>query len=111
MKEAPDASLPRKASHGPSTARASTIFTIKMICKGEEQSTNLPLDQAMIGQLALEAEIRDMRISELLAALIIASAKKDLFEILLQQHPKRGANEWHRFVTPEICKVSTRAEK
>ena len=41
----------------------------------------------MIGQLALEAEIRNMRIGELLAALIIAIVKGDLLEPLLQQHP------------------------
>ena len=111
MEEAPDAALPGKASHARSTAPASTVFTIRMICKNEEQSINLPLDQAMIGQLALEAEIRDMRIGELLVALIVAIVKKDLLELLLQQHPKRGANEWHLFVTPEIHKILTRAEK
>ena len=47
----------------------------------------------MIGQLALEAEIRNMRIGELLAALIIAIVKGGLLEPLLQQHPKRGAND------------------
>jgi len=61
-----------------------------MICGGEEQSTDLPLDQAAIGQFALEAEIRNMRIGELLAALIIAIVKGDLLEPLLQQHRKRG---------------------
>ena len=49
----------------------------------------MPLDQAMIGQLALEAEIRNMRIVELLAALIIAILKTNSLEPLLQQHPKR----------------------
>jgi hypothetical protein len=44
----------------------------------------------MIGQLALEAEIRNMRIGELLAELIIAILKRNLLEPLLQQHPKRG---------------------
>jgi hypothetical protein len=34
-----------------------------------------------------------MRIGELLAALIIAIVKGDLLEPLLQQHPKRGAND------------------
>jgi hypothetical protein len=61
-----------------------------MICGGEEQSIDLPLDQTMIGQLALEAEIRNMRIGELLAELIIAILKRNLLEPLLQQHPKRG---------------------
>ena len=62
-----------------------------MICGGEEQSIDLPLDQAMIGQLALEAEIRNMRIGELLAELVIAVLKRNLLEPLLQQHPKRGS--------------------
>jgi hypothetical protein len=35
--------------------------------KDQERSTGLPLDQAMIKQLVLEAEIRGMRIGELLA--------------------------------------------
>ena len=73
-----------------SNGLASTVFSIKIICGGEEQSTDLPLDQAMIGQLALEAEIRDMRIGELLAALIIAILKKNLLEPLLQRTPNGG---------------------
>jgi hypothetical protein len=36
--------------------------------KDQERSTGLPLDQAMIKQLVLEAEIRGMRIGELLTA-------------------------------------------
>jgi len=44
----------------------------------------------MIAQLALEAEIRNMRIGELLAALIIAILKRNSLEPLLQEYPKRG---------------------
>jgi len=61
-----------------------------MTWAGEEQSIDLPIDQPMIGQLALEAEIRNMRIGELLAALIIAILKRNSLEPLLQEYPKRG---------------------
>jgi hypothetical protein len=54
--------------------------------KDHEQSTGLPLDPAMIKQLALEAEIRGMRMGELAAALLLAIIKKDLFQLVLQQH-------------------------
>jgi hypothetical protein len=48
--------------------------------KGHERSTGLPLDEEMISQLAMEAEIRGMRIGELVAALILEIVKKDLFQ-------------------------------
>jgi hypothetical protein len=50
--------------------------------KGQEQSTDLSLDEEMIGQLAIEAEIRGMRIGELLATLIRESIKKDFFQLI-----------------------------
>jgi hypothetical protein len=36
----------------------------------------------MIGQLAIEAEVRGLRIGELLAALILESVNKDLFPLI-----------------------------
>ena len=56
------------------------VFAIRMEYKGQERSTGLPLDQEMISQLAMEAEIRGMRIGELVAALILEIVKKDLFQ-------------------------------
>jgi hypothetical protein len=50
--------------------------------KGQEQSTSLPLNEEMIGRLAIEAEIRGMRIGELVAAFILAIVKKDLFHLV-----------------------------
>jgi hypothetical protein len=91
MEQAPGAGLTGEAGHARSNGPASPLFSIKMICAGEEQSVDLPIDQAMIGQLALEAEIRDMRIGELLAALIMGILTKNSLEPLLQRHPKRGA--------------------
>jgi hypothetical protein len=57
-------------------------FAIRMQYKGQERSTGVPLDEEMIGQLAIEAEIRSMRIGELVTALIRAIVKKDLFHLI-----------------------------
>ena len=53
--------------------------------KDEERSTYLPLDKVTIGQLLLEAEIRGMRINELVAALTLAIMKQDLFQLIGDQ--------------------------
>ena len=49
---------------------------------GEARSTDLLLDEEMIGQLAVEAEIRGMRIGELVGALILAIVEGDLFQLV-----------------------------
>ena len=53
--------------------------------KGEERTTDLPLTQDMIRQLAFEAELQNMRIGELIGELIAAMLKKDLFQAVLEQ--------------------------
>jgi hypothetical protein len=58
-------------------------FAIRMRYKGEERTTELPLTHDMIRQLAFEAELRNMRIGELVGELIIAIMKKDLFQQVL----------------------------
>ena len=58
------------------------MFAIRMEYKGQERSTGLPLNEEMISQLAMEAEIRGMRIGELVAALILEIVKKDLFQLI-----------------------------
>jgi len=50
---------------------------------GMERTTEPPLTLDMIGQLAWEAELRDMRIGELIAELIVAMVRKDLFSVVL----------------------------
>jgi len=92
MEQVSDAELPGEASQARSNGPASTVFSIRMICRGEEQSTDLPLDQAMIGQLALEAEIRNMRIGELLAAHIIFEEK--FAGAAASAAPKTGSERW-----------------
>jgi hypothetical protein len=54
-------------------------FAIRMQYKGEERTTELPLTQNMIAQLAFEAELRNMRIGQLIGELMITMLKKDLF--------------------------------
>jgi hypothetical protein len=58
-------------------------FAIRMRYKDEERTTELPLTHDMIRQLAFEAELRNMRIGELVGELIIAIMKKDLFQQVL----------------------------
>jgi hypothetical protein len=51
-------------------------FALRMRYKGEERTTELPLTNDMIVRLAFEAEVRGMRIGELVAELITAMAKE-----------------------------------
>ncbi len=69
----------------------SASFAIRMRYKGEERTTELPLTHDMIGQLALEADLRNMRIGELIGELMVAMLKKDLFHTVLQrEEPSNG---------------------
>jgi len=65
-------------------------FAIRMQYKGDERTIELPLTPDMITQLAFEAELRDMRIGELIGQLMVAMLKKDLFQAVLEQ--KKPAN-------------------
>ena len=51
--------------------------------KGEERTTKLALTQLEIGQLALEAGLRDMRIGEFISELVTATIQKNLFQRVL----------------------------
>jgi len=69
----------------------SANFAIRMRYKGEERTTELPLTQDMIRQLAFEAELRNMRIGELIGKLMVAMLKKDIFQaVLKQKKPDHG---------------------
>ena len=69
----------------------SASVAIRIQYNGMERIAALPLTLDVIGQLAWEAELRDMRIGELIAELIVAMVRKDLFPVVLD--PSR--------VTPE----------
>jgi hypothetical protein len=66
-------------------------FAIKMQYRGEERTTELPLTQDMIRQLAFEAQFRDMSIGELVSELIKAMMQKDLFQHALEPDQTRAA--------------------
>jgi hypothetical protein len=51
--------------------------------KGEGRTTQLALTPLAIGQLALEAGLRDMRIGEFVSELVTATIQKNLFQRVL----------------------------
>ena len=61
----------------------STKFAIRMQYRGEQRTTEVPLTNDMIRRLALEAELRRMKLGELISQLIVATVKKDLFDLVL----------------------------
>jgi hypothetical protein len=59
-------------------------FAIRMQYRGEERTTELPLTQDMIGQLAFEAAFRNVSIGKLIDELIVAVVKQDLLQTVLE---------------------------
>jgi hypothetical protein len=64
---------------------SSASFAVRMRYKGGERTTEVPLTHDMIGQLAVEAELRNMRIGELVSEVIVAVTKGDLFQLVLNK--------------------------
>jgi hypothetical protein len=62
----------------------SARLAIQMTFKGAMRTINLPVPGSMIGQLALEAEVRDMRLPELVAELLKSILKRGLFQLVLE---------------------------
>jgi hypothetical protein len=58
-------------------------LTLTMHYKGEERTIKLALTQLAIGQLALEAWLRDMRIGEFISELVIKTIQKNLLQRVL----------------------------
>jgi hypothetical protein len=71
----------RGASRRKSDDRRPAAFAIRMEYKGQERLSDLPLDEEILGELAMEAEIRGMRIGELVGALILEIVKEGLFRV------------------------------
>ena len=66
-------------------------FAIRLQCRGRERTTEMPLTQHAVRQLAFEAELRNMRIGELVGEVIVAMLKKDLLQAVLEQkEPDKG---------------------
>jgi len=60
-------------------------FSLKMQYRGEERTTEIPLTQDMVRQLAIEAWLRDMKIGEVVSEVIIGVFKGNLFRPVLDQ--------------------------
>jgi hypothetical protein len=63
----------------------SATFSICVRYNGKEQSSELPLTPAMVGQLALEASSRDQKISDLAKDLLRAVTEKGLIDEILKE--------------------------
>ena len=65
-------------------------LALRMKYRGLERTKELPLTQDMIGQLAFEAQFRNMSIGGLVGKLLIAIIKRDLFQhVLLDPNSKQ----------------------
>jgi hypothetical protein len=60
-------------------------FSLRMQYRGEERTTEIPLTQDMMRQLAIEAWLRDMKIGEVVSEVIIGVFKGDLFHSALDR--------------------------
>jgi len=68
----------------------SSGITLTIRYKGEERTSDLPLDRNHLGLLALEAEFRSMSIGDLIGRLFLSVAKNDLFELVLENTQSRS---------------------
>jgi hypothetical protein len=87
--------MPRKHEMdviGPSEhTQAMVAFTIRH--KGRERVAELPLTNAIIGQLAIEAEFRGVKLPELVARLLMTITQRDLFGFVLDGAPKTAPSD------------------
>jgi hypothetical protein len=74
----------RPTTRLPPPAKSAT-FSICVRYNGKEQSSELPLTPAMVGQLALEASSRDQKISDLAKDLLQEVTKKGLIDEVLKE--------------------------
>jgi hypothetical protein len=82
------------------TDASAASFAIRMQYRGEERTTELPLTQSMIGQLAFEAAFRNVTIGQLIGQLIVAVAKE--MRMMLHDnnaHSQREVNGAHRLLS------------
>jgi hypothetical protein len=66
-----------------------TGLALRMKYRGDERTSELPLTQDMIRQLAFEAQFRNMSIGELVGELVIAIMKRDIFQHVLEPNSKQ----------------------
>ena len=71
------------------TDEMGTNLALRMKYRGTERTSELPLTQDMIRQLAFEAQFRNMSIGEFVGELLIAMMERDLFEHVLEPNSKQ----------------------
>ena len=86
------APAPRQAVEQKVNEPGAANFAIRMQYRGEERTTELPLTQDMIGQLAFEAAFRQVSIGEFIGELIVALVKQDLLQLV----SVRDSFSWRR---------------
>ena len=77
--------LPLRATTRVPPSTNTATFSICVRYNGKEQSSELPLTPAMVGQLALEASSRDQKISDLAKDLLQEVTKKGLIDEVLKE--------------------------
>jgi len=60
-------------------------LALRMKYRGDERTSELPLTQDMIRQLAFEAQFRNMSMGKLVGELLVAMMKRDLFQHVLDE--------------------------
>jgi Helix-turn-helix domain of resolvase len=80
------APTPRQECAKTANGAGAASFAIKMQYRGDVRTTELPLAQDMIGQLAFEAAFRNVTIGELIGELIVAVVNKDLLQEALEHN-------------------------
>jgi hypothetical protein len=81
------------------TDTGAASLAIKTRYRGEERTTELPLTQEMIGQLAFEAAFRNVTIGELIGRLIVAVAKENDCCMNNNAHSQQEVNGAHSFLS------------
>ena len=71
-----------KAATDADDMRSATL-AIQMTSKGATRTMELPIPGEIIGQLAIEAEVRDMKLPELLSKLLISTVERGLFPLVV----------------------------
>ena len=86
--EQPEATTPHEER-----ARTNKIdlanLALRMKYRGNERTSELPLTQDMVRQLAFEAQFWNMSIGELVGELLIAIMKRDLFQHVLEPNSEQ----------------------
>src|SRR2546428_3062909 len=84
----------------PQLALNLALLSVVIEYKDQEQITELCLRQDIFTKLAFEAAFRDVRIGELVGALIVATMEKDLSQLILDS--EKGAKTPQTWALREI---------